>query len=327
MEAEISDNRGFFQALIGDGRPLLSFTGLCLILSGGFALMQSATGHFLPHDVQYLGMTARELCSFNQCKVVHFMFHDRVSFGGAITGIGIMYLWLAEFPLEQRQPWAWWVFALSGAAGFASFLSYLSYGYLDSWHGVATLVLFPCFVIGMVLSWRTLERPRTVKCLLRPEIPIAWRMSFDIGRNLLLAVSFGLMCAGLVILTVGATIVFVPTDLTFMGLDRAQLQAINPHLIPLIAHDRAGFGGGVCSGGLALFLCVWCGKPTRNWWQALLVAGLVGFSTAIAIHPVIGYTNSIHLAPAYSGAVLWALGLFLTYRRCFGDISSRNNGL
>ena len=230
VDAEIQDNRGFFQALLGDGRPLLSFVGLCLILSGGFALMQSASGHFLPHDVQYLGMTAQELCGFNQCKVVHFMFHDRVSFGGAIIGIGIMYLWLAEFPLKQRRAWAWWVFAISGAAGFASFLSYLSYGYFDSWHGMATLLLFPCFLIGMILSWRKLERPRSIKSLLKSGVPIALRTRFDIGRNLLLVVSFGLICAGLTILTVGATIVFVPTDLTFMGLDRAKLQSINARL-------------------------------------------------------------------------------------------------
>ncbi len=317
MELETLDNRGFFQALLGDGRPLLAFTGLCLILSGGFALMQSASGQFLPHDVQYLGMTAEQLCSYNQCKVVHFMFHDRVSFGGAIMGIGIMYLWLAEFPLKQRQAWAWWVFVISGAAGFASFLSYLSYGYFDSWHGVATMLLLPCFLLGMILSWGTLERPRTIKVLLKSGMPVALRNRFDIGRNLLLAVSFGLMCAGLVILTVGATIVFVPTDLTFMGLNRLELQAINPRLIPLIAHDRAGFGGGVCSGGLALFLCIWCSPWSRSLWQALVVAGLAGFSTAIAIHPVIGYTNLIHLAPAIVGALLFAIGLALSFRRCF----------
>jgi MFS family permease len=315
MDAETLDNRGFFQALFGDGRPLLSLTGLCLILSGGFALMQSASGHFLPHDVQYLGMTAEQLCSFNQCKVVHFMFHDRVSFGGAIMGIGIMYLWLAEFPLKQRRAWAWWVFAISGGVGFASFLSYLGYGYFDSWHGVATMLLFPCFVFGLILSWKTLDRPRSIKTLLQSGVPIAFRTRFDIGRNLLLVVSFGLICAGLVILTVGATIVFVPTDLTFMGLKRAELHAINPRLIPLIAHDRAGFGGGVCSGGLALFLCIWCSPLSRSLWQALLLAGTAGFTTAIAIHPVIGYTDLIHLAPAILGAVLFALGLAMTFRR------------
>jgi hypothetical protein len=325
VDARSQDNRGFFEALLGDGRPLLSFTGLCLILSGGFALMQSASGHFLPHDVQYLGMTAEQLCSFNQCKVVHFMFHDRVSFGGAIIGIGVMYLWLAEFPMKQRRAWAWWVFAVSGGVGFASFLSYLGYGYFDSWHGMATSFLFLFFVVGMIRSWGMLESPRGVKNLLRPAVPLAWRTPFDLGRICLLAVSFGLICAGLVILTVGATIVFVPTDLTFMGLDRAQLQAINPRLIPLIAHDRAGFGGGVCSGGLALFLSIWCGTPSRSLWQALLLAGTAGFSTAIAIHPVIGYTNFIHLAPAYSGALIWGVGLGLMWRRCF-SMEAENGG-
>jgi len=315
--ANATDQRGFFAALVGDGRPLLALTGLCLILSGGFALMQSASGQFLPHDEEYLHMTAAQLCAVNQCKVVHFMFHDRVSFGGAIFGIGVMYLWLAEFPLKQRQPWAWWVFAISGAAGFASFLSYLSYGYFDSWHGVATLLLFPCFLIGMMRSWKVLEQPRGIKLLLRSGVPIAWRTRFDIGRNLLLIVSFGLICAGLTILTVGATIVFVPTDLTFMGLNRAELQAINMRLIPLIAHDRAGFGGGVCSGGLALFLCIWCGRPSRSLWQALAAATLIGFTTAIAIHPIIGYTDFLHLAPAYSGAMLFAVGLALIWSRCF----------
>ena len=34
--------------------------------------------------------------------------------------------------------------------GFVSFLAYLGYGYLDTWHGLATLVLLPCFVLGLV---------------------------------------------------------------------------------------------------------------------------------------------------------------------------------
>jgi hypothetical protein len=157
-------------------------------------------------------------------------------------------------------------------------------------------------------------------------VPVAFRTRFDIGRALLLVVSFALVCAGLTILTVGATIVFVPTDLTFMGLDRGQLQAINGKLIPLIAHDRAGFGGGVCSGGLALFLCIWCSRRSRSLWQALALTGLIGFTTAIAIHPVIGYTNFIHLLPAYTGAMLWAVGLLLIFSRSMrsGEVQSED---
>jgi hypothetical protein len=61
MEIHKVDNRGILQALLGDGRPFLIFAGLCLALSGCFALFLSVTGHFLPHDVQFLGMTAERL--------------------------------------------------------------------------------------------------------------------------------------------------------------------------------------------------------------------------------------------------------------------------
>ena len=71
MDETNKDSRGFFQALCGDGRPLLTLTGLCLIFSGGFALFLSATSHFLPHDIAFLGMTADQLCAINECRVVH----------------------------------------------------------------------------------------------------------------------------------------------------------------------------------------------------------------------------------------------------------------
>jgi hypothetical protein len=95
------DSESFLSALIGDGRPLLSLTGLALILAGGFALFLSATGSFLPHDVDYLGMVPLQLCAINQCRIVHFMFHDRVSFGGVLIAIGTLYLWLVHFPLRR----------------------------------------------------------------------------------------------------------------------------------------------------------------------------------------------------------------------------------
>src|SRR3712207_3698705 len=144
-----ADERGLVAALVGDGTPLLSFTGLALVLSGGFALFLAATGHFLPHDERFLSMTAAQLCALHGCRVVHFMYHDRGAFGGSLIAIGTLYLWLAAFPLRAGEPWAWWTFLLSGALGFASFLTYLGYGYLDTWHGAATLVLLPCYVWGM----------------------------------------------------------------------------------------------------------------------------------------------------------------------------------
>jgi MFS family permease len=319
MSQTIRDDRGIIQALVGDGRPFLIFTGLCLVLSGAFALFISATGHFLPHDVQFLGITADELCSINQCRIVHFMFHDRVSFGGALIATGSLYMWLAEFPLRRGHAWAWWLLLVTGILGFGSFLAYLSYGYLDTWHGVATFLLLPFFLIGLIRSYIELPKPAPIRTLLRPAVPLSLKSSFGIGRACLLATALGMMLGGLTIMTVGMTSVFVPQDLTFMGLAASDLHSINPRLVPLIAHDRAGFGGGIASCGLTVFFCVWCGKPSRSLWQVLCVAGLVGFSTAIGIHPIVGYLSFSHLAPAIVGALVFLTGLLL----CFKSMHSK----
>jgi hypothetical protein len=308
------DDRSYFGALIGDGRPLLLFTGLCLALSGLFALFLSATGHFLPHDVQFLGMTPDQLCAINECRIVHFMFHDRVSFGGTLIALGALYLWLAEFPLRHREAWSWWLFAVSGVLGFGSFLAYLGFGYLDTWHGIATLALLPCFVLGLIRAFFLLSQPAGPQCLLRPGMRVPWGSAFGIGRGCLLAAALGLVAGGVTIMVVGMTSVFVPEDLAYMGLSADELHRINPRLVPLIAHDRAGFGGGVSTCGILMFFCVWCGSPSRSLWQAVCLAGTAGFATAIGVHPLIKYMDFVHLAPAVVGAALFSTGLVLTFK-------------
>jgi MFS family permease len=307
------DDRGLIQALVGDGRPLLKFTGLMLVLSGLFAFFLSATRHFLPHDVEFLGMSPEQLCAINECRIVHFMIHDRVSFGGTLCAIGILYVWLAEFPLKQGLAWSWWVLLLSGMIGFASFLSYLGYGYLDTWHGIVTLALLPFFVVGLILSYFQLVRPAPFRKLLIPSVQAPWNSAHGAGRAILLLTSLGLVGAGATIMLIGMTTVFVPQDLAFMGLSADELRTINARLVPLIAHDRAGFGGGVCTCGVTMIFCIWCGTPSKNLWQALCASGAAGFSTAIGIHPVIGYTDPLHLAPAVIGGLSFLIGLVLCY--------------
>jgi hypothetical protein len=166
------ESRGFLEAMVDDGRPLVSLTGVCLALSGAFALFQSATGHFLPHDTEFLQMAPQDLCSINGCRIVHFMFHDRVSFGGSLIAIAVLYLWLAAFPLKAGDRWAWWALSVSGVVGFGSFLTYLGYGYLDTWHGAATLALLPCFVVGLWMSRRL---------ILTKHYPVAKTHRGDLG--------------------------------------------------------------------------------------------------------------------------------------------------
>ena len=308
------DDRGFFGALTGDGRPLVAVTGLGLVAAGLFAVFLSVTLEFLPHDLRFLGMAPRELCAINDCRLVHFMFHNRVSLGGAVMAVGIMYLWLARFPLRDGEAWSWWLLLGSGVLGFGSFFTYLGHGYVDAWHGLATLALLPCFVIGLARTFALLPRPAAARSLLRAGTEVPWTSSFGIGRACLLAASFGLIVAGATITAIGMTWVFVPQDLAFLGLSADELRAINPRLVALMSHDRAGFGAWVCTSGLVMFFCVWCGMASRALWQALCLSGTAGFATAVGVHPLIGYLDFIHLAPAAGGAAVFALGLALTYK-------------
>jgi hypothetical protein len=303
-----SSDEGFLERLAGDGRPLIDLLALALIGAGVFVLFQAATGHFLPHDTAWLGMTAQQLCLSHGCRIVHFMMHDRVSFGGVLIAIGVMYLWLAEFPLRRGESWAWWALAASATAGFLSFLTYLGYGYLDTWHGAATLALLPLFAVA-------LHRTRKLRRSQISIAPLDFRSRTGIGRVLLIATTAGIIAAGLTIMTVGMTAVFVPQDLDFMRISRADLQQQSVRLIPLIAHDRAGFGGALVSCGVAMLFAVLYGAPSRNLRQALAIAGIAGFATAVGIHPLIGYTNATHLAPAVFGCIVFTIGLLLATPR------------
>jgi len=79
----------------------------------------------------------------------------------------------------------------------------------------------------------------------------------------------------------------------------------------LIAHDRAGFGGGLLAAGVIVTACALFAAPSRSLWQALAGAGTAGFGAAIGVHPAVGYTDWLHLAPAMAGGVLFVIGLAL----------------
>jgi len=303
----VEDDRGLPGELTGDGRPLLSLTALLLLLSGAFAIFLSIRREFLPHDVDYLGTTAEALCLKADCRIVRFMFHDRVAFGGTLVAVAILYLWLVAFPLRQRLAWAWWTLLVSGIVGFGSFLAYLRYGYLDSWHGTATVVLLPIFVTGLVKT-RADAQMMAAPFLKSRDGRRAPRL-LRIGRWGLLATGTGIALAGLAILYIGATEVFVATDLEFMGLGRLELDALNPRLVPLVAHDRAGFGGGLATVGLLVTLCSWFAPPRRSFHQAIVIAGGAGFGCALGAHFLEGYLNALHLAPAFAGAALFAISI------------------
>src|SRR6478672_10362915 len=101
----------------GSSRTVLIFSAMFLVACGAFAVFQAATGHFLPHDATYLGMSASQLCAVDDCRILQFMIHDRISFGGVLVAIGVVYLWLTMCPLRRHESWAWSALAASGTAG------------------------------------------------------------------------------------------------------------------------------------------------------------------------------------------------------------------
>lgn len=310
MSQQTRRSQGLFSVLLGDGRPLIAAAGSALIFSGGFAIFLGATGQFLPQDRAFLGMSADDLCAIADCSIVDFMIHDRVAWGGALIAVGILYLWLVAFPLARQEPWAWWLAATTGLVGFASFLTYMGYGYLDTWHGVGTLLLFPVFAEGLRRTWTQLQGDRSPRWMLHRTIG-----EHTPGRWLIEATAFGLFVGGLVITFVGVTDIFVPQDLSYMNLDRAALDEINPRLVPLMAHDRAGFGGANATLGLFALVAVRCEGLTRSLWEAIAIAGVALIASAIGIHYIIGYTDIVHLAPAWLGGATLTAGLALAAPR------------
>jgi hypothetical protein len=273
------DERGLLEAVLGDGRFLIALTGISLALSGGFAILQSVSGQLLPQDSHAVGMDSLALMQAGNRHLLGFMFHDRVAYGGSLLAIGVGYLWLAGFPMQVRPAWPWWALICSGGIGFLAFLTYLGQGYLDSWHGVATLFLLPVFVAGLWrsrpgdLSLRSTWNERRKECATSAR----W------GRILLGASAVGLILAGATIAIFGMTRVFVPSDLRFIGLDIPTLRQISPMLIPLISHDRAGFGGGLCSTGCLLLFMATCADLTRDLVEVITVMGCAGFGAAIGV--------------------------------------------
>lgn len=306
----VEDQRGFISALIGDGRPLLSLTGTALILSAGFGILQSISGYLLPHDSEAIGMDAAALSHAGNSHLVHFMFHDRVAFCGTLLAIGSAYWWLAEFPLKAGRQWAWWAYAISGSTGFLSFLAYLKYGYLDTWHGWATLLLLPTFLGGLIRSRSCIHGKLSIRKVWFNPLPVESSYA-RAGRLLIQACAAGLILAGLSIVAIGMTVVFVPQDIAFMQLSREQLQAISPMLIPVIAHDRSGFGGGLLSAGLLIAMIARNAPLTRSFAEVMAVMGFCGFGAALGVHVAIGYLDFTHLAPAYAGFLLFLTGLML----------------
>jgi len=130
----------------------------------------------------------------------------------------------------------------------------------------------------------------------------------------LIGLAVGLIGAGVTITTVGVTRVFVFSDLQFLQTTAGAIGGANAHLLPLIAHDRAGFGGALASDGVALLLLsLWGLRRGERWvWWTLLSAGLIGLGGGVYAHLAVGYLELGHLLPLAVSAVVFVAAQCLT---------------
>jgi hypothetical protein len=282
----------------------------CGMFAGGIlALFIASTQVVLTYDESFVGMSRAELLAVND-RLLSFMAHDRVTLAGTMIAIGILYTQLSVHGVRRGLHWARRAILVSAFSGFATLFLFLGYGYLDPFHAFVSAVLVQLLLLGL-------------HCRLSPRARLApvnlcndrrWRLSLW-GQLLLVAQGVSLITAGAVISGVGVTCVFVPEDLEFMRTDAATLLAAGPRLLPLIAHDRATFGGMLIACGLVILLAaLWGYRQGNRWlWWTFLAAGLAGYLPALGVHYAVGYTDQWHLLPAYAGLAQYLTALGLSY--------------
>lgn len=297
-------------ALSNQGWRWIALLGIGMLIGGVLAWWVAVTRVVLPYDEAFLGLTRAQIDAINP-HLLDFMSHDRISLAGTMISIGILYFSLGRFALRRGDHWAYMTMLASGLVGFGSFFLFIGYGYFDKLHFALSGLLLPLFILGIFLS-----RYRPVRPAREPNTRNTrqWKRS-QTGQLMFVLTGGALTVAGIVISIIGVTHVFVPEDLEFMGTTAAALQAADPQLVPLIAHDRAGFGGALASDGLAvLLIALWGFRQGERWlWWTLLLGGLPGFIAGIGIHLVVGYVDFWHLAPVFLALAWFITGLVLTY--------------
>jgi dihydroorotate dehydrogenase len=282
-------------------------TGLCV--GGLLAWIVAATRIVLPYDETFLGWSRLTL-ALREPRLLRFMTHDRITLAGSMLSIGILYAGVALGDLRRGARWAKNMVVASSFFGLATYWLWLGYGYWDPLHALLTVIVAPFIILTSVLRLGVERPPTSIDPYESRE-----RKRALVGQLLFVIIGAGFIVGGLTISFIGITGVFVPTDLVYLQCTAAALHAANPHLVPLVAHDRAGFGGDLAADGIAIFLTgLWGFRGgNRGLWWTIALAGIPGFGAALGVHISIGYLDPLHLAPPITALALYVCGLVLTY--------------
>ncbi len=279
--------------------------GIAMVCGGLGASLITMGPILLGYDIDFLQADVDDLRAFND-NLVPFLQHDRITMAGCMMAIGFNDI---GFALAMRRGWAWARagFIFAGAIGFPTFFLFLGYKFFDPLHAAVAIGFFPLYLGGVF--------GRKVAPTWRVPVAVdeAERRSSLYAQLMMVMLSAGVFLSGFYIMSIGLRDVLIPSDRVFLGDDQAVFaSALDGRLLRFIAHDRAGFGGALASlGGGLLTTSLWGWRAgERSTWWMLLIASVVGFGPALAVHLIVGYTDLFHLLPVYVG-IVW-VGAVLT---------------
>jgi len=284
--------------------------GTGLFFGGVLAFLIATTRIVLPYDEAHSGLTRADLQAINP-RLLDFMQHDRITLAGTMLGLGIIYLALSWYGNREGHHWAYKTIISSAMVGFFSFFLFLGFGYFDPFHAFVTAIMFQFLAMAMHS-----ELPPIINRPL-PELTndADWQRA-NWGQLLMVVHGIILIVAGVTISSFGVTTVFIADDLEFMQTNYEEICTSSPMLLPLVAHDRATFGGMTLSTGLAVLMSgLWGFRRGNRWlWRALMAGGTLCYVMTLWIHWKVGYISILHLIPVFLGlAMLWTSGC-LSYK-------------
>lgn len=284
--------------------------GAAMLLGGLATFALSLTHVLLPYDEHYLGLTS-EMLRLGKPKLFSFMAHDRATLAGTMIGLGWTYIIIGFCGIRRSEHGAKSAIVSSALAGFISFFAFFGFGYFDTLHAFVAAVLFQITVQIMVGRSGGVSEAKIVI-----DLDDGVRTRALWGQLFWLVHAGGLLIAGLVIIVVGVSSVFVTEDLDFLCMTLEEIRAMGSKIVAVVAHDRATLGGMLLAAGTAMLLPVlWSFRRSASWlWYAILGLGIPAYLAAIGIHLKVGYTDPRHLIPAFAGMSLWLGGVLLSRR-------------
>jgi len=99
---------------------------------------------------------------------------------------------------------------------------------------------------------------------------------------------------------------------TLNGVTPAQLNQLNPAIVPYIAHVHVALAGFIAATAIAVIGLAWYGVRAGAWWAWItaVISPVVGLAVALPMH----YTGAFehdwvsHLGPIYVGTLIFVVG-------------------